>query len=89
MDQLRPHQITTPVVDFRLVQTNVVQTGEHKDRIPDLLVANMSSGALISLHGTKRALVFVPGVSYESLLEDTRKAAAAVSSPEPEEEVAS
>ena len=75
MDQQRPHQVTTPVVNFRFVQANVVQTGERKDRTPDLLVADMPEGALIALHGVKRALVYVPGVSYESLLENTREVA--------------
>ena len=74
--KLRSHQITNPVVNFRLVQANVVRTGESKDRHPDLLVADMPEGALIALHGVKRSLVYVPGVSYDSLLERTRWAAA-------------
>lgn len=56
-----------PVLDFRLVRTNVIRTGEHKDRIPDLLVAELPGGLLVGFHGTKRALAYVPGLTYKDL----------------------
>jgi len=64
-----PAEVNTPTLRFRRIRSEVESFDEKRQMFPDLLVAEVPGGVLVALHGTKKALTYVPNVTFETFCE--------------------